>query len=59
VLLLALVVPAIAGYLSLTVPSLAATLSQPIGRFALIPIALALEVIGVIASRRAIDGIRR
>lgn len=59
VVLLALVVPAIAAYLALTVPSLAATLGQPIGRFVLIPAALALEVVGLIASRRAIDGARR
>jgi Flp pilus assembly protein TadB len=59
VILLALVVPAIAAYLALTVPSLAATLGQPIGRFILIPAALGLEVIGVIASRRAIEGTRR
>jgi len=56
VVLLALVVPALAAYLALTVPSLAATLEQPIGRFVLIPLALVLESIGVIASRRAIDG---
>ena len=59
VLLLALVVPALAAYLALTVPSLAATLAQPIGRFVLIPAALSLEVIGVIASRRAIEGALR
>jgi len=59
VVLLALVVPAIAAYLALTVPSLAATLAQPIGRFVLIPVALMLEAIGLIASRRAIDGTRR
>lgn len=59
VVLLALVVPALAAYLALTVPSLAATLGQPIGRFILIPGALALEAIGVIASRRAIDGAQR
>jgi Flp pilus assembly protein TadB len=59
VLLLALVVPGIAAYLAFTVPSLAATLGQPIGRFVLIPGALALEVIGVIASRRAVDGVER
>jgi Flp pilus assembly protein TadB len=59
VVLLALVVPAIAGYLALTVPSLAATLGQPIGRFVLIPAALALEMVGVIVSRRVIDGARR
>jgi Flp pilus assembly protein TadB len=59
VLLLALVVPAIGAYLSFTVPTLAATLEQPIGRFVLIPAAVVLEVFGVIASRRAIDGARR
>jgi Flp pilus assembly protein TadB len=59
VLLLALVVPAIALYLALTVPSLATTLGQPLGRFVLIPIALALEAIGLIASRRAIEVVRR
>lgn len=59
VVLLALIVPALSAYLAFTVPSLAATLEQPIGRFVLIPAALALEVIGVIASRRAIDGARR
>ena len=58
VVLLALVVPAIAAYLAVTVPSLGATLGEPIGRFVLIPAAIALEVIGVIASRRAIDGAR-
>lgn len=59
VLLLALVVPAIAAYLAFTVPSLAATLGQPIGRFVLVPSALVLEVVGLICSRRAIDGARR
>jgi Flp pilus assembly protein TadB len=59
VVLLALVVPGIAAYLALTVPSLAATLGQPIGRFVLIPAAAALEVIGVVASRRAIERARR
>ena len=59
VVLLALVVPALAAYLAFTVPSLAATLGQPIGRFVLIPVAAVLEVIGVLASRRAVDGVRR
>ena len=58
VILLALVVPAIAAYLAFTVPSLGSTLGQPIGRYVLIPVAMALEVIGVIASARAIDGAR-
>jgi Flp pilus assembly protein TadB len=59
VILLALVVPAIAAYLAFTVPSLGATLGQPIGRFVLIPAAMALEVVGVMASARAVDGARR
>jgi Flp pilus assembly protein TadB len=58
VILLALVVPAIAAYLALTVPSLGATLGQPIGRFILVPAAVALEIIGVIASRHATAGAR-
>lgn len=56
VVLLALVVPALAMYLAITVPSLAATLAQPIGRYVLIPAALGLELVGLLASRRAIDG---
>jgi Flp pilus assembly protein TadB len=59
VVLLALIVPALSAYLALTVPTLAATLGQPIGRFVLIPAALVLEVVGLVASRRAIDGARR
>lgn len=59
VILLALVVPGLSAYLAFTVPSLAATLGQPIGRFVLIPAALALEVVGLLASRRAIEGARR
>ena len=59
VILLALIVPGIAAYLAFTVPSLAATLGQPIGRFVLIPAAVALEVVGLILSRRAIEEGRR
>jgi Flp pilus assembly protein TadB len=59
VVLLALLVPAISAYLAVTVPSLAATLGEPVGRFVLIPAALALEVVGVVASRRVTDGARR
>jgi Flp pilus assembly protein TadB len=59
VVLLALVVPGLAAYLAFTVPSLADTLGEPLGRFVLIPAALALEVIGVVASRRAIEGAER
>jgi Flp pilus assembly protein TadB len=56
VLLLAAIVPSIAAYLALTVPSLGATLTGPIGQTVLIPGAIALEVIGIVASRRAVDG---
>lgn len=59
VVLLALIVPALSAYLAFTVPTLATTLEQPIGRFVLIPAAVALEVVGLVASRRAIDGARR
>jgi Flp pilus assembly protein TadB len=59
VVLLALVVPAIASYLAFTVPSLGTTLGQPIGRFVLIPAAIALEIVGLIVSRRAVDGALR
>ena len=58
VVLLALIVPALAAYLAFTVPTLAAALGQPIGRFVLIPVAVALEVVGLVVSRRAIEGAR-
>ena len=57
VVLLALLVPAIASYLALTVPSLAETLGQPIGRYVLVPAAVILETLGLIASRRAVEGV--
>jgi Flp pilus assembly protein TadB len=56
VLLLALIVPSIAAYLALTVPSLAETLAGPLGRTILVPAAIALEVVGIVASRRAVEG---
>jgi Flp pilus assembly protein TadB len=56
VVLLALVVPGLAAYLALTVPSLSATLGQPMGRYVLIPAAVGLELIGLIVSRRATAG---
>jgi Flp pilus assembly protein TadB len=59
VMLLAAVVPAMAVYLALTVPSLGATLAGPLGRTILVPAAIVLEVIGIIASRRAVDGVLR
>jgi hypothetical protein len=59
VLLLAAVVPGIAAYLAATIPSLGVTLSAPIGRTILVPAAIALELIGIVASRRAVDGVVR
>lgn len=59
VLLLAAVVPAIAVYLAATVPSLAETLASPIGRTVLVPAGIALELVGLIASKRAVDAALR
>lgn len=59
VVLLAAVVPGIAAYLAVTVPSLGATLASPLGRTILVPAAIALEVVGLIASRRAVEGVTR
>lgn len=54
--LLALLVPLIAVYLSITVPSLAATLGSDLGRFVLIPAAAMLEITGIVAGRRIVQG---
>lgn len=54
--LLALLVPALAAYLALTMPTLAATLGSDLGRFVLIPGAAVLEVAGVVLGRRVIRG---
>jgi Flp pilus assembly protein TadB len=52
IVLLAALVPGLALYLALTVPGMAETLSTPLGRFVLMPLAATLEVIGILASRR-------
>jgi Flp pilus assembly protein TadB len=52
--LLALLVPALAIYLGLTVPSLAATLGSDLGRYVLIPGAAALEIGGIVLGRRIV-----
>lgn len=57
VVLLAALVPCLALYLGVTMPGLAQTLGTPLGRFVLIPLALTLEIAGIIASRQAIRGI--
>ena len=59
VLLLAAIVPCLAAYLSLTVPSLALTLGSPLGRTVLIPGAVVLELAGIVLSRRAVADIVR
>ena len=59
VLLLAALVPGIAAYLAITVPSLGVTLSAPFGRTVLVPAAIALELLGIVASRRAVEGVLR
>jgi Flp pilus assembly protein TadB len=57
VVLLAGLVPGLALYLALTVPGLAETLSAPLGRFVLVPLAALLEMVGIIASRRVVSDI--
>lgn len=59
VLLLAAVVPGISLYLALTVPSLGETLAGPIGRSLLVPGGVLLEIVGLVASRRLVDGALR
>ncbi|MGH2377788.1 MAG: type II secretion system F family protein [Candidatus Limnocylindria bacterium] len=53
--LLALLVPAIALILIASMPSLAAALDSPLGRFVLIPGAVAFEVAGVVLARRIVN----
>ncbi len=50
--LLAALVPGLALYLALTVPGMGETLSTPLGRLVLVPLAGTLEVIGILVSRR-------
>ena len=57
--LLAAIVPALALYLVATMPGLGATLGTPLGRTVLIPAAAALEVAGILASRRVVDAVTR
>jgi Flp pilus assembly protein TadB len=57
--LLAVLVPSLAFYLALTMPTLAATLGTDLGRFVLIPSAALLEVAGVILGRRIVRDVIR
>lgn len=53
------VVPTLAAYLIATMPGLAATLSGTLGRTVLIPGAAALEVAGIVLSRRIVRSVLR
>ncbi len=55
IVLLALLVPALALYLALTMPGLGRTLTSPIGLLVLIPAALVFEVAGIVASRAIVS----
>ena len=57
--LLAAIVPGLALYLVATMPGLAATLSTTLGRTVLVPVAMALEVGGIVVSRRIVRGVSR
>ena len=56
--LLAVLVPAIAGYLVATVPGVGSTLTSMLGTHVLIPAAVLLETAGIIASRGIIRSVR-
>jgi len=55
--LLAVLVPAIALYLAITLPGLAATLTTPLGTHVLLPAAALFEGAGLVASRRIVRGL--
>lgn len=55
--LLALLVPALALYLGLSMPGLAATLGTTLGTHVLVPAALVFEVVGIVASRAIVRGV--
>jgi Flp pilus assembly protein TadB len=57
IVLLALLVPTLALYLVLTLPGLAATLATPLGAHVLVPMAILLELSGIIASRAIVRGV--
>ena len=59
VFVLALLVPSLAIYLALTVPTLRVTLESDLGRMVLVPGALALESVGIFLSRRAVNAALR
>ena len=56
--LLAVLVPAIALYLTATVPTLASTLGTDLGRLVLIPAAATFEIVGIVLARRVLRAVR-
>lgn len=58
IVLLAALVPGLAFYLAITVPGMGETLTAPLGRFVLVPLATLLEIAGILASRRIVGDIR-
>ena len=54
--LLAAVVPGLALYLVVTMPGLGDTLASPLGRFVLVPLAIGLELAGIVIGRRIVRG---
>ena len=54
---MAAIVPALALYLAATVPMVGDTLRSPLGTHLLIPAGAGLELLGIVAARRAIRGI--
>lgn len=57
IVLLAALVPGLSCYLALTVPGMAETLTTPLGRLVLLPLAAVFEAAGMLASRRVISDI--
>lgn len=57
IVILAFLVPALALYLVMTMPGLAATLGTPLGRFVLVPAALVFEIAGIVLSRAIVRGV--
>ena len=59
IVLLALLVPALALYLVVTMPGLRETLTTPLGTGVLVPAAVVFEVAGIVASRAIVRGAAR
>ena len=58
IVLLAVLVPAIAAYLVMTVPGVGPTLTSALGTHVLIPAAVLFEAVGIVASRAILRSVR-